>query len=128
MLPHIDKLHNHFATDAFRLVCDELIRGYKIFYNLTQDEDRDPRQILARPTGVVDRGSGATVHNGLEKIWVAPTVWPMAFSVRSIWPLPIFRSVRSGQYPYFGLFGLANTRISGCSVWLIPVFRYVRSG
>ena len=39
-----------------------------------------------------------------------------------------FRSVRSGQYQYFGLFGLANTHISVCSVWPIPIFRPVRSG
>ena len=86
-----------------------------------QDEDRDPRQVLARPTWVADRGSGATVHNGLEKIWVATSVWPMAILVCSVWRIPIFRSVRSGQYPYFGLFGLANTQISACSVWPIPV-------
>ena len=70
-------------------------------------------------------GSGATVHNGLEKISVAPSVWPMAILVCSVWRIPIFRSVRSGQYPYFGLFSLANTHIS---VWPIPKFRPVRSG
>ena len=73
-------------------------------------------------------GSGATVHNGLEKIWVAPSVWLMAILVCSVWRIPIFRSVRSGQYPYFGLFGLANTHISVCSVWPIPKFRPFRSG
>ena len=73
-------------------------------------------------------GSGATVHNGLEKNWVAPSVWPMAILVCSVWRKPIFRSVRSGQYTYFGLFGLANTQISACSVWPIPKFRSVRSG
>ena len=93
--------------------------------NATQDEVRDPRQVLARPIWVADRGSGATVHNGLEKIWVAPSVWPMAILVCSVWRIPIFRSVRSGQYPYFGLFGLADTHIS---VWPIPRFRPVRSG
>ena len=72
-------------------------------------------------------GSGATVSNGLEKIWVAPSVWPMAISVCSVWPISIFRSVRSGQYPYFGLFGLATTLISICSVWPIPLFQSVRS-
>ena len=59
-------------------------------------------------------GSGATVHNGLEKIWVAPSVWPMAILVCSVWRIPIFRSFRSG---------LANTHISVCSVWPIPKFR-----
>ena len=122
-----------------------------------QDEVRDPRQVLARPTWVADRGSGATVHNGVEKIWVAPSVWPMAILVCSVWRIPIFRSgqypnfglfglantqilvcsvwpilifwsVRSGRYPYFGLFGLANTQISACSVWPIPKFWSVRSG
>ena len=39
-----------------------------------------------------------------------------------------FWSVRSGEYPYFGLFGLANTHISVCSVWPIPKFWSVRSG
>ena len=73
-------------------------------------------------------GSGATVHNGLEKIWVAPSVWPMAILVCSVWRIPIFWSIRSGHYPYFGLFGLANTQISACSVWPIPKFRSVRSG
>ena len=125
--------------------------------NATQDEVRDPRQVLARPIWVADRGSGATVHNGLEKIWVAPSVWPMAILVCSVWRIPIFRSgqypdfglfglantqilvcsvwpilifwsVRSGQYPYFGLFGLADTHISVCSVWSIPIFRPVRFG
>ena len=94
----------------------------------TQDEVRDPRQVLARPTWVANRGSGATVHNGLEKIWVAPSVWPMAILVCSVWRIPIFRSVRSGQYPYFGLFGLANTHISVCSVWPMPKLRPIRSG
>ena len=70
-------------------------------------------------------GSGATVHNGLEKIWVATSVWPMAILVCSVWRIPIFRS---GQYPYFGLFGLASTHILACSVWPIPIFRSVRSG
>ena len=73
-------------------------------------------------------GSGLTVHNGLEKIWVAPSVWPMEILVCSVWRIPIFRSVRSGQYPYFGLFGLANIHISVCSVWPIPKFWPVRSG
>ena len=73
-------------------------------------------------------GYGATVHNGLEKIWVAPSVWPMAILVCSVWRIPIFRSVRSGQYSFFGLFGLANTHILVCSVWPIPKFRPVRSG
>ena len=49
-------------------------------------------------------------------------------SVCSVWPIPIFRSVRSGQYPYFGRFGLANTHISVCLVWPIPRFWLVRSG
>ena len=71
------------------------------------------------------RGSGATVHNGLEKIWVAPSVWPMAILVCSVWRIPIFRSFRSGQYPYFGL---ANTHILVCSVWPIPIFWSVLSG
>ena len=73
-------------------------------------------------------GSGATVHKVLEKFWVAPSVRPMAFLVCSVWRIPIFRSVRSGQYPNFGLFGLANTHISVCSFWPIPVFQSVRSG
>ena len=73
-------------------------------------------------------GSSATVHNGLEKNWVAPSVCPMAFLVCSVWPIPIFRSVRSGQCPYFGLFGLANTHISVGSVWPIPIFFSVRPG
>ena len=30
-------------------------------------------------------------------------------SVCSFWTIPILPSVRSGQYPYFGLFGHANT-------------------
>ena len=73
-------------------------------------------------------GSSATAPNGLEKIWVAPSVWPMAISVCLVWPIPKFRSVRSGQYPDFGLFSLANTLASVCSVWPIPIFRSVRSG
>ena len=73
-------------------------------------------------------GYGATVHNGLEKIWVAPSVWPMALLVCSVWRIAIFRSVRSGQNPYFGLFGLANTLISAGSVWPILKFRPVRTG
>ena len=48
-------------------------------------------------------GSGATAPNGLEKIWVAPSVWPMSI---------------------FGLFGLVNTHISVCSVWPIPINTY----
>ena len=87
-------------------------------------QDRYWPDRLGSPTG----GSDATVHNGLEKIWVAPTVWPMAISVCSIWPIPLFRSVRPSQYPYFGLFGLANAHISVCSVCSIPIFRSVRSG
>ena len=35
---------------------------------------------------------------------------------------------RSGQYPYFRLFCLANTHISVCSEWPIPLFRSVWSG
>ena len=62
-------------------------------------------------------GSGATIHNGLEKCGsrLPSGQWQ-------------FRSVRSGQYPYFGLFGMANTQISVCSVWPKPKFRPVRSG
>ena len=73
-------------------------------------------------------GSSATAPNGLEKNWVALSVWPMAISVCSVWPIPIFRSVRSGQYPYFDLFRLINTHFSVCSVWPIPLFWSVRSG
>ena len=51
-----------------------------------------------------------------KKNWFAPSVWPMAISVCSVWSTPIFRSVRPGQYPSFGLFGLANTHISVCLV------------
>ena len=49
-------------------------------------------------------------------------------SVCSVWPIPIFRSVRSGHYPNFGLFGLANTHILVCLVWPIPIFWSVWSG
>ena len=48
--------------------------------------------------------------------------------VYSVWPIPLFRSVRSGQYQYFGLFGLSNTHISVYLDWPIPRFRSVRSG
>ena len=47
-------------------------------------------------------------------------------SVWSVWPMPILRSVRSGQYPCFSQFSLDNTHISVCRVWSIPTFdRYV---
>ena len=51
------------------------------------------------------RGSGAIAPNVLEKR-VPPSVGPMAISV---WPIPIFRSVRSDQYPYFGLVNTLKT-------------------
>ena len=54
-------------------------------------------------------GSGATAPNDMEEIWVAPSVWPMAIfglfglvnthiSVCSVWPIPIIRYGRSGQF------------------------------
>ena len=65
-------------------------------------------------------GSGAPQLNSLEKLLFAP----------SIWPIPNFWSVRSGQYPCFGLydltntdigaFSLANTNLAVCS--LLPTF------
>ena len=105
----------------------------------TQDEVRDPRQVLARPTWVADRevrcdrpqwsgknlGRAFRLANGNFSLFGLANTH---ISVCSVWPIPIFRSVRSGQYPYFGLFGLANTQISACSVWPIPKFRSVRSG
>ena len=94
----------------------------------TQDEVRDPRQILARPTWVADRGVRCDRPQWSGKNLGRAFVWPMAILVCSVWPIPKFRSVRSGQYPYFGLFGLVNTQISVCSVWPIPIFRSVRSG
>ena len=61
-------------------------------------------------------GSGSTVHNGLGKIGsrLPSGQWQ-------------FWSVLSGEYPYFGLFDLANNHISVCSVWPIPIFRSARS-
>ena len=105
----------------------------------TQDEVRDPRQVLARPTWVADRGvrcdrpqwSGKNLGRAFRLANGNFSLFGQAnthISVCSVWPIPIFRSVRSGQYPYFGLFGLANTHISVCSVWPIPIFRSVRSG
>ena len=120
-----------------------MLYKYPRMKSATQDRYWPDR--LGSQTG----GSSATVHNGLEKIWVAPFVWPMAIlvcsvwrypyfglfglanthiSVCSVWPIPKFRSVWSGQYPYFGRFGLANTHISVCLVWPIPIFWSVRSG
>ena len=119
------------------------------------DELRNSRHVLIR---LVSRtgGSSATQLSGQEKMWVAPSVWPMAIWVCSVclantdilvWSMPTFRSVESGQYPYFrlfslannhisvcsvwpylGLFSLANNHISVCSVWPIPIFRSVQSG
>ena len=92
-----------------------------------QDEVLDPRQILARPTWVADKLSGATSPNGLEKIWVEPSVWPMAIFFCLVRPIPTFRSVWPGQYPHFGQFSQANIHISVYSVWPIPLFRSVWS-
>ena len=125
---NFDYFWNHFACNttfngltSFLKISNRVIGSiHKLF---AQDEVRDPRQVLARPTWVADKESGATVQNGLEKIWVAPSVWPMAILVCSVWRIPIIRSVRSGQYPYFCLFCLANTHISVCSVWPIPNFK-----
>ena len=117
-------LHVEFPTMSLVGFCFSfMVRERFWFFSRMKSATQDrywPDRLGSR-TG----GSGATSPNGLEKIWVAPSVWPMAISV---WPIPIFRSVRSGQYPYFGLFGLANTLISVCSVWPIPLFRSVRSG
>ena len=94
----------------------------------THDEVRDTRQALARPTWIADWGSGATQPNSQEKIWVAPSVWPREILVWSLWPIPMFLSVRSGQYPYFCLFGLAKTHFLVSSVWSIALFWSIRSG
>ena len=99
----------------------------------SQDKVRDPRQVLARPTGVADRwvrcdrsqwsgkylGRAFRLSNGNFGLFGLANT---QISVCSVSPVPILRSVRSGQYPYFGLFGLAKTNISLCSVWPIPFF------
>ena len=120
--------------------------------NGTQDELRDPRQVLARPTWVADRGvrcdrpqwSGknlgrafrlangnfslfrlANTHISVCSVWPIPIFRSGQYhiSVCSVWLIPNFWSVWSGHCPYFGLFGLANTQILVCSVWPIPNFR-----
>ena len=97
----------------------------KLKFQKTQDEVRDPRQVSVRPTWVVDRGVRCDHPQWSGKNCVAPSVWPMAILVCSVWRIPIFQT---GQYPYFGLFCLANTHFSVCSVWPIPIFRSVWSG
>ena len=105
----------------------------------TQVEVRDPRQVLARPTWVADRGVRCDRQQWFGKNFGRAfrlangnfSLFGLAnthISVCSVWTIPIFRSVRSGQYPNFRLFGLANTQISVCSVWPIPKFWSVRSG
>ena len=102
----------------------------------TQDEVRDPRQVLARPTWVADWGvrrdrpqwSGKNLGRTFRLANGNFSLFGLAnthISVCSVWRITIFRSIRSGDYPYFGLFGLAHTHIS---VWPIPKFRPVRSG
>ena len=128
---------------------------------MSQDEVRDPRQVLARPTWIADRGfrcdrpqwseknlsNAFRLANGNFSLFglanthiLVCSVWPIPifrsvgsgqypyFSVCLVWPIPTFRPVRSGQYPNFGLFGLANTHILVCSVWPIPIFLSVWSG
>ena len=105
---------------------------------LSQDEVRDPRQVLARPTWVADRGvrcdrpqwSGKNLGRAFRLANGNFSPFGLVNThilVCSVWPIPIFWSVRSGQYPYSGLFGLANTQTSACSVWPTPKFRSVRS-
>ena len=73
----------------------------------TQDEVCDPRQVLARPTWVADTWVGKKFGSRRN----SPPMVGKKFGSRlpsGQWQL---RSVRSGKYPYFGLFGLANTQI-----------------
>ena len=119
------------------LKCCKLLQFFGLI--IAQDEVRDPREVLARPTWVADRGvrcdrpqwSGKNLGRAFRLANGNFSLFGLAnthISVCSVWPIPIFRSVRSGQYPYFGLFGLANAHISVCSVWPIPKFWSVRSG
>ena len=45
--------------------------------------------------------------------------------VCSVWAIPIFGYVRSGQYLSLVMFGLANTYLWLCSVWPMPVLGMV---
>ena len=105
----------------------------------TQNEVRDPRQVLARRTWVADRGVPCDQAYSLDKFSVAPLrlahteIWsvlcgPYLNWVCSVWPIPKHWSVSSGPYPVFGLFDLTNTQTSVCFVWSTPNLRYVRSG
>ena len=102
----------------------------------SQDEVRNPRQVLTRMTWDADRGvrchrtqwSGKYLGRAFRLTNGNFSLFGLRNTHISVWPIPKFRSVRSGQCPNFGLFGLANTHISVCLVWPIPIFRSVRSG
>ena len=125
----------HLMTQHFLWYCFSIL----LSFFLLQDEVRDPRQVLARPTWVADRGvrcdrpqwSGKSLGCAFGLANGNFSLFGLAnthISVCSVWPMPIIRPVRSGQYPYFGLFGLANTQVPACSVRPIPKFRSARSG
>ena len=93
----------------------------------TLEEFNNPRNVLTRLAWVMEKVPAQLNPMIWKKIWVAPSVWPMAILVCSVWLIPLFLSVQSGQYQYFGLFGLSNNHISVCLVWPILMFQYVWS-
>ena len=69
----------------------------------SQDVVYHPGQVLAKPTWIVGMGCGATQVNGLDKILVVPSVWPITISsvfrtakihnlVLLAWRIPTFLS------------------------------------
>ena len=77
---------------------------------LTQDQVSYPTQVSAWPVCAADRGGGVRLNSmvcNLGRFFHLANV--------SFW------SVRSGQYPHFGLFDLKNTHILVRLVWPIPM-------
>ena len=94
----------------------------------SQDESATQDRYWPDRPGSWTGGSSATAPMVWKKIWVAPSVWPMAiFGLFGLLNTHIL-VCSAGQYPYFGLFGLANALVLVCWVWSIPLFWSVRSG
>ena len=102
-----------------------------VFNHTSQDEVCDQIQVLASQLES-QTGYRSIQLNGLEKIWVAPSVWPTAFfglfgpythiRVFFVWLTAVFGSVWSaqnqisfclaGRYPYSRPRRLANRKAS----------------
>ena len=71
----------------------------------TKDVVSKPRQVLARPTWVTDRGrrcAGRSKSMAWKKFWSRLPSGQWRFLVCSVWPIPTFWYVKSGLYTCFG--------------------------